>query len=328
VTVRAALPYRGVPARLRTAAAGLALLLFAMPATAQPRTPLRVVGADVQGQAEALLGLLQFTLTPDLTTSSLSINNASSGNPSFAVTQLGGGGTLRNRSRLYAEGNVALSRFDPVYFVTDGAEQLPVSVRWSSATATGGLGYNVGLAEDLSLRPIAVLSLGRVSSDLKLPAPFAAAQASGEVDFLQGGSLNTYGLGASLMLDYERYRTDSEFDFELRYNAVRLNTLNASDEGIEASYLSRSLNAWARYRAPTGLSVLDRPLRYVLETAATNYFGNYGEQLGFDWLLSLGVGLELDASKYNVIVDRTRLMLRYVTSDNVEGISVGVAVSF
>jgi hypothetical protein len=328
VTVRAALPCRALAAPLRIAAAALALLLSAAAASAQPRAPLRVVGADVPGQAEALLGLLQFTLTPDLTTSSLSINNASTGNPSFAVTQLGGGGTLRNRTRLYAEGNVALSRFDPVYFVTNGAEQLPVSVRWSSVTATGGLGYNVALAEDLSLRPIAVLSLGRVSSDLTLPAPFAAAPASREVDFLQGGSLNTYGLGASLMLDYERYRTDSEVDFELRYNAVRLNTFNSGDEGIAANYLSRSLNAWVRYRAPTGVSALDRPLRYVLETAATNYFGSYGERLGFDWLLSLGVGLELDASKYKVIVDRTRLMLRYVTGDNVEGISVGVAVSF
>jgi hypothetical protein len=34
-------------------------------------------------------------------------------------------------------------------------------------------------------------------------------------DFLDGGRLNAYGLGGSLMLDYEDYRPDEEIDIEL-----------------------------------------------------------------------------------------------------------------
>lgn len=272
---------------------------------------------------------MHFALTPDITTSSLSISNAPSGNPLYAVTQFGGGGTpLRQRPQLYLEGNLALSRFDPVYVVSNGVEQGAVSVRWSSTTATGGVGYDYRIAENLSLKPIAVLSLGRVSSDLRLPDPFPGAAASREVDFLRGGSLNVYGIGGSLMLDYERQRSESEIDFEARYNAVHLSTFNGDDPALDASYLARSASIWARYRAPTGVQALDRPLRYVVELAASNYFGRDGNRLGFDWLGLVGIGLKLDSTKYTVLVTRTRLMLRYITGDGIEGVSVGLALSF
>ena len=50
--------------------------------------------------------------------------------------------------------------------------------------------------------------------------------------------------------------------------------------------------------------------------------------LGFDSLNSVGVGLELDSSDNDIIVTRTRLVFRYKFGDNVEGTSVGLAVSF
>ena len=50
--------------------------------------------------------------------------------------------------------------------------------------------------------------------------------------------------------------------------------------------------------------------------------------LGFDALNSVGVGLELDSSAHEIIVTRTRLILRYQFGENVEGTSVGFAISF
>ena len=69
-------------------------------------------------------------------------------------------------------------------------------------------------------------------------------------------------------------------------------------------------------------------LRYVLEFAHTQFLGDLRGVLGFDWLTSVGAGLELDSSKYDIIVTRTRLLLRYKFGNNVEGWSVGLAVSF
>ena len=50
--------------------------------------------------------------------------------------------------------------------------------------------------------------------------------------------------------------------------------------------------------------------------------------LGFSSLTSVGVGLELDSSEYDVFVSRTRPLLRYKFGDNVEGWSVGLAIGF
>ena len=69
-------------------------------------------------------------------------------------------------------------------------------------------------------------------------------------------------------------------------------------------------------------------MRYVLETAYSHYFGDSAGVLGFNDLTSLGVGLELDSSKYPVVITRTRAMARYVFGHNVRGVSFGFAVSF
>jgi hypothetical protein len=134
--------------------------------------------------------------------------------------------------------------------------------------------------------------------------------------------------GGSLMLDWERYRLEGEWDLEIRYSHIKLESLDSTSSGVEGKALARSLGVWGRYRAPTGKTVFDRPLRYVLEVAGSNYYGDTGDALGFDRLLSLGVGIEFDTSKYDMIIARTRLVLRRLIGRDVEGLSLGIAVSF
>jgi hypothetical protein len=114
----------------------------------------------------------------------------------------------------------------------------------------------------------------------------------------------------------------------VRYSHIRLETLDSTSTGVEGKALARSLSVWSRWRAPTGMTVFDRPLRYVLEAAGSNYYGDTGNALGFDRLLSLGVGIEFDTSKYDMIITRTRFVLRYLIGNDVRGTSLGIAVSF
>ena len=72
----------------------------------------------------------------------------------------------------------------------------------------------------------------------------------------------------------------------------------------------------------------DRPLRYVLEFAHTTFLGDLDGVLGFNYLTSLGAGLELDSSARDVGVTRTRLMARYKIGEHVTGWSIGLAASF
>jgi len=130
------------------------------------------------------------------------------------------------------------------------------------------------------------------------------------------------------MLDYEHYRPDHEVDVELRYTDIHLKSYGASDDAVQGSADAQSVSLWSRWRAPTRLTALDRPVRYVLEYAYTQFLGDLKGVLGFDNLNSLGVGLELDSSKYDMIITRTRLVLRYKFGQDVRGWGVGLAVSF
>ena len=91
---------------------------------------------------------------------------------------------------------------------------------------------------------------------------------------------------------------------------------------------AENLSLYLRRRAPTGLMLLSKPLRYVLEGARTEYFGDQRGMLGFDALNSLGAGFEMDSSKYDIIISRTRLVGRYMFGENTAGYSMGLAVSF
>ena len=291
---------------------------------------LRLVKNDLQKRANGVLALMSFSIVPDITTSSLNLGGsgaATSGSNEFFMTQLGGGDTLSKSVPIYLEGVLAYSRYDPTFVATQGAETRRLPTKWNSASATGGVGWDFKLTDELKLRPIFNFALGNVTSDLRAASWYVGRQTGADVDFLDRGSLNAYGLGGSIMLDYEHYRPGYEVDVELRYSDIRLQSFDSS-AAVKGRATAQSANLWARYRAPTGQVALQRPVRYVLELTHSEFLGDQRGILGFDRLTSLGAGLELDSSAYDVIITRTRLVGRYVFGQNVRGFSVGLAVSF
>jgi hypothetical protein len=280
-------------------------------------------GGDLQKRANGVLALMGYMVTPDVTTGSLGISNGTTGNPDLRMTTLGGGFTLEGRP-LYLEGTFGYARYDPTFRANDGTVERSVASDWSAYSATGGIGWDFPLARDLVLRPIFNLSFGRVDS-----AVAVSQSGSGrEFDFLRNGRLDSYGVGGSLMLDYEHYRPEGEVDAELRYTDIRLQSLGGSSAAVQGSAAAQSLSFWTRWRAPTGAVVLERPLRYVLEFAHTRFLGDLDGVLGFNDVSSFGTGLELDSSARDAYVTRTRLMVRYKVGENVTGWSLGLAVSF
>jgi hypothetical protein len=243
------------------------------------------------------------------------------------MSQLAGGFTLSKTTPVYLEGGVAYSHYDPTFVLSNGQEQRPIPVKWVSGALTGGVGWDFPIAKDLVLRPIFNFSLGRVTSDLRV-ASAALNQFKGtDFDFLDDGHLDSYGLGGSLMLDYERVRPDQEIDVELRYTAMRLKSFGNSSDVVKGSADAIAASLYTRYRAPTGMTALDRPVRYVLEYAYTRYLGDQ-PSLGFSNLHSVGAGLELDSSAHDIFITRTRLVGRYRFGNNVSGFALSLAVSF
>jgi len=305
---------------VKKAAAVAALACSLAPALALGQ----VVGGDVQKRANAVLAMMGYMLTPDVTTGSLAISNDTTGNPDFGMSTLGGGFTLSGKSPLYLEGTLGYGRYDPT-FISSGGQVERVAANWDAYSATGGIGWSFPLGAELVLRPILNFSYGRVESKVSASGQ---TESGAEIEFLRDGRLDTYGLGGSLVLDYERYRPENEIDVELRYTDIYLQSYGGTSTAVQGSADAQSVNLWTRWRAPTGITMLERPLRYVLEYVHTAFLGDLDGVLGFNHLNSVGAGLELDSSKYDIIVTRTRLVARYKFGENVRGWSVGFAISF
>ncbi|MFZ6747981.1 hypothetical protein [Undibacterium sp. Ren11W] len=283
--------------------------------------------ANVQKSANSVLALMSYSVILDLAASSLSIQGTESENKELAMTQLGGGATMSKNTPVYLEGAIAGSRYDPTFVATDGVENRKIPLKWTSITATGGIGWDFPVAENLVLRPIFNFSLGTVASDLKAANWWLNYKTGKEFQFFEKGSMNVYGLGAALMLDYELVKPEYEVDVELRLSQVHLQTFK-TDDGVAGASNSQTANLWARYRAPTGFTMLERPLRYVLEVSHSRYYGDQAGVLGFDHLSTLGAGFEIDSSAHSVFVTRTRFVMRYMFGNGVSGGGLGIAMSF
>jgi hypothetical protein len=296
----------------------LACSLCAMPTRAQT-----VSEADLQKRADAVLTLMGFAVTPDVTTGSLSISDQGAGNPYFRQTSIAGGGTVKGP--LYLEGTLSFGRYDPTFADNEAGVTQSIQVKWESVLASGGIGWDFPVAPNLVFRPIFNLSLGRVESEARATPPPAGSRTA--LEFLRQGQLNAAGIGGSVMLDYERYGPESEVDAELRYSSIQLQSFQSSS-AVQGHSLAQTASFWSRYRAPTGWVALERPVRYVLEYAYTRFLGDLDGALGFTYVNSFGAGLELDTSRYDAYATRVRLVLRYKVGGNVTGWAVGLGASF
>ena len=313
--------------RLFICRAGLALAMLC--GHVQAQTSGRAIqGTNVQKLANGIVGVMSYTVAPDVTTSSLAINDSGTSNPSLSLTQLGGGFTWSKQLPLYLEGNVAYARYDPVFVVSEGSQERQVPARWNSVSASGGIGWDFPVSEHWVVRPIFNFTIGKVASDLKVFKFWVDDNTNVDLSYLDGGTLRAYGLGGSLMLDYEKFAPEYDDDLEIRYTNIALHSYGSSTAGVVGHAKSASISVWARRRVPTGWGMVwDRPVRYVFEVATTRYLGDETE-LGVKQLHSIGGGLELDASALDRWASRWRVLARYRFGPSAQGWSLGLALSF
>ncbi len=306
----------------------LALGLLCADAQAQLLRARALQGVDVQKLANGVLGIMSYTVAPDVTTSSLAINNSATSSADLSVSQFGGGFTWSKGTPLFLEGNAAYSRYDPVFVASDGASQRVVPAKWNSLSVTGGIGWDFPLTQHWVVRPILNFTYGRVVSDLKVAKWWLGNQIDADLSFLDGGKLEAYGLGGALMFDYEKFSPEADDDIEIRYTNVELRSHGTTDLGVQGRAKAESASIWARRRVPTGWgTVWDRPVRYVYEFAFTRFLGNESD-VGLEHMASLGFGLELDSSAHDIWATRWRALVRYKFGPDLRGWSVGLAVSF
>jgi hypothetical protein len=309
-------------------ALAVTLALGVLFASSPARSEFTVTGTRLQERVNGALSLMQYNLAPEITASSLSISGGEAGTTGLSMAAVGGGFTWSKSFPLYLEGNLGYTRWDPTFVASDGTEERQIPVKWNSLAGTVGIGWDFPIAKELVLRPMGNFTLGYLTSDLNVAGRVIEGETGKDLEFLRNGHLNAVGYGGSLMLDYEHYRENYEIDVETRLTNIWMESYGTTSEAVKGSALAQTFGVWGRWRAPTGLRALDRPVRYVTEFAYSYYFGPNGDMLGFNHLTSLGVGLEIDTRAFDRIVTRWRLMARYRFGENVTGWSVGLGMSF
>ncbi len=245
-------------------------------AHAQTGPAFGIVGANVQKQANAVLTLMSFAVVPDLASSSLSISNTSTDNPALTLWQLGGGFTLEPVVSALSGGVDRLQPLRPDLrgLQRPGDPQAAGQVEYLRGHGGRRLGFPLIDSKELVFRPIFNASLGRVASDLSV-AKFAVEHVTDqEIAFLDNGAI-------------ERLRAGRVRDAGLGKppQRARCGRGTALHQHLPAQLWHHGRHgclrppprppaSTPRWRAPTGLRALDRPVRYVLELSHSHYFGN------------------------------------------------------
>lgn len=97
-----------------------------------------ITTSKVQQDAHGLLSLLGFIAAPDMTGSSLNIQNARSRKKALLTTQRVSGFAWSADLPISLEGGIGSSLYDPKYLVSDGLDETEtlVPARWSSLAGT------------------------------------------------------------------------------------------------------------------------------------------------------------------------------------------------
>jgi len=303
--------------------------VFALSAGAQPVGD--ILGKNIEARASGALALLGLAAVPSETASTLFLDTGQEGSTGtdFKAGQFGGGFTWSESFPLYMEGYLGWNRYDPVFVFSDGTTQRKTEAKWNSFAASGAIGWDFKLSETLVFRPLGMVALGVVASDVTLGGLFLGNKLGKEVDFLKDGTLTAGGAGGALSLVYnERWENDVEADVTLRHTRLYLQPI-AGDRDVVASAQAFTTGLWSRLRVPTGYRAYGRPVRAVSEFSLGHYAGDQREIFSTPWLAQIGFGGEIDVSETKIPwVTTSRIMFRYTVGENVEGFSVGLAVSF
>ena len=316
---------------VRNIVATLCLVFVAVASAAQESDLDDLFGTLVRRQAEGALAVIGVAALPSETASALVFDTGS--NPDraydFRAGQLGGGFAVSEAFPLYLEGYLGWNRYDPVLLLSDAGRTSALPLKWTSVAATGGIGYQFALTENLSFRPLVHIVLGRVQSDISVGAQVIANRLGIDTDVARAGGVTAGGGGASLTLAYNRrWENDYELDVTLRHTHLELKPI-AGNKDLLARADAITTGLWSRLRIPTGYRAFSRPVRTVAEFSASYLPGDQGEVLGEDWLFQVGAGGEIDISETWVPwVTTARIMARYTRGEQLEGYSLGIAVSF
>jgi hypothetical protein len=253
----------------------------------------------------------------------VSVIGASGDEADFYSTSIGAGTDLPADPRVYAELQVAYQNYDPEYLLPATDADL-VDVRWSSVALSGGLGWNYAIDDNLTLRPMAIASVGHVFGKAIFDELLPDGDGGGLGELFDDG-IFVGGVGAALVLNYVRTIAEGDLELRARQSWLRLVPLDdAGDYDVDAT--ASATNLFGTYSIPIPAS---NSLRGVVEGSYTRFWGDQAGILRTSWLGTIGGGVEVPtAFRFGSEALYGRAVLRYVFGAGYEGVAIGLGVTF
>lgn len=198
-----------------------------------------------------------------------------------------------------------------------------------SLSAVIGVGLQVPINDHWTFTPIGLLGYSYIEDE----TDFQGAGADNFNDLTQGILFNYDSnellYGGALQLKYSRtFSNDINLFWRLRYNHLFAESLDSSDSALDTNGDFGIFTNYFEADGPTTCTLLDREIRWITFAGNTILTGDAKNALGFDYLIEVGVGVELVDRSLIKGLEGVSFRTSYVFGEDVEGWGFGGRLEF
>ncbi len=202
-----------------------------------------------------------------------------------------------------------------------------IGSKWTAYSASGGLLAKIRLGNGLTLEPALDVGVARLENSASYDG--AAAALKPVLDgLLFGWQTNAWLVTPSIALEWATKLGEARTT--VRGHVAR-SWINSFDESDPAQSFNETANIYsirADHARPTGITVADRALNWVVYGGYAGFFGANRDALGFTSVAEIGGGFEVPFAADRPNGERVRLSAGYLFGPDVKGWSVGLSLEY
>ena len=235
-----------------------------------------------------------------------------------------------NRRCVRPYGEIALSYVRATETqIIDFLDDYQIDFDVTMANALAGGGVTIPIDRRTMFRPLVLLGFSHVQDDAETSGVSADLIDPAAEGIYTNFEVNSLVFGGAAELRHQRRLTaNSELDTHIRYSHVLVDTLSASDSSLERSNDFGVVSAGGEIDRKTGWRLFSRDLHLIGSLEGTYFPALIGDELGTDYLVGGGVGIEIKEDQIIRGVEGAQLFGRYIVGEDVTGYQVGLTLTF
>jgi len=320
--------FKALPYFPQLALTGAVWIMLAAPATAQQQQVRDLVVGARLGAGYA--GLLNLAATPDISAASYHVTdpNLATDIDVLRVPYEDRLATLSTKADLYwrVVGSYLTSSQDFPMSIPPFAPG-SIDSKWTAYSLTGGLFAKIDLGSGFTLAPGLDLSVARLENSADYMGGATLLQPFLD-NLLFNWHTNAYLVTPNLGLTWKLVEADRRVSVGAHVSWSWISSFEASDPAIGFNETMGVYSIRADYAAPTGMTVFQRPLDWVVLASYAGFFGGNRHALGFTSVAEIGAGVEIPISKSSLNPKRVRISASYLFGDHVTGWTVSLGLRY